>query len=252
MGDATSVIEVSEASFERDVLMRSREVPVVVEFWGAWCGPCRQLGPLLERLADEAAGGWVLAKVDVDANPALAQGFGIQGIPAVRAFKDGREVAEFVGALPEAQVRKWLEQLGPSEGDVLVEGARRAEEGGDLAGAADLYKRALALEPAHPAAKAGSERVDLKLRAESIDPGELRARLAASPADVEAAAALADYLMLGGDPAGAFAVLLDAVRVTSGEERDRARLHLLRLLDTVTADDPAALDARRRLAAAIF
>ncbi|MGH2821391.1 MAG: tetratricopeptide repeat protein [Actinomycetota bacterium] len=249
---STTILEVAEDGFERDVEQRSHEVPVVVDFWAAWCGPCRFLGPVLEKLCEEAGGAWVLAKVDVDANPGLAARFGIQGIPAVRAFKAGREVAEFVGALPEPQVREWLAQLEPSRADLAFEEGRRAEDRGDRTAAAKAFEEALNHDPGHAPARCALERVALSLRAGSLDENALRSRIDSSAADVDAAVGLADILAARGDVQGSSDVLLETIRSTGGEDRDRARRHLLRLLSTIPVDDPRARAARRSLSLALF
>ena len=250
--DVNGVLEVSEATFQRDVLDRSREVPVVVDFWAAWCGPCRSLGPILERLAGEAQGSWVLAKVDVDANQRLAAAAGVQGIPAVRAFKDGKQVAEFVGALPEPQVREWLQQLGPSAVDVELEAAARLEAAGDFAGALEGYRRVLAVEPGRAEARTAIARLELTERASAADRADLEALVASDPSDVDTAIALADIEMQSGEVSTALDRLVALVRTMAGDERDRVRKHVLGLLETLSVDDPRSVAARKSLSAALF
>lgn len=252
MSVSTPVIDVSEATFEREVVERSRTVPVVVDFWAAWCGPCRVLGPILEKLAVESDGAWVLAKVDVDANPGLAAAFGVQGIPAVHAFKDGRPVASFVGAQPEATVRAFLRTLGPSPAEAIVAEGAEAEERGALAEARDAYQRALSADPSHQGAARALARVELALRARSVDERELSDRLAAAPDDVAAATALADARAAAGDFEAAFEILLSALRASQGERRELARRHLLSLIDVLEPGDARAVAARRALSRALF
>jgi len=245
-------IDVSEVTFERDVLQSSFEQPVVVDFWAAWCGPCRALGPVLEKLAVEAAGAWTLAKLDVDSNQNIAAAFGIQGIPAVKAFKDGRVVAEFTGALPEQHVRTWLKQLGPSEADVTVERGHTAEERGDLDEARAAYVRALEHDPGHDVARKALAALDLRMRLDDLDRNELNARVEGNTLDIEALCGLADIAAAEGDHASAVARLIAAIEKTSGDERDRLRTHLLGLLEPLQVDDPVALSARRDLARVLF
>jgi putative thioredoxin len=247
-----TAIDVTDATFEDEVLNRSHQAPVVVDFWAGWCAPCRALGPVLEKLASEADGGWILAKVDVDSNPMVASGFGIQGIPAVKAFKNGKLVAEFTGALPEPQVRTWLQRLGPTPAELAFAEGQHAESTGDLGAAEAAYERALAEEPGHAGARMALARIRVSRRAEGLDPDELRARLNADPTDLEAATTLADLLLATGKAEGAFQLLLDIVTNAAGDAKDAARRRLIELLDSLPPDDPRAISARRALSRALF
>jgi len=245
-----SIIDVTEETFARDVIERSHDVPVVVDFWAGWCAPCRALGPVLERLAEEADGSWILAKVDVDANPRLAGALEVQGIPAVRAFKDGREVAEFTGALPEPAVREWLGQLGPTPADIAYDKGATMEAAGRLDVAAELYRRALAEAPGHAEAAAALNRVELAQRAAGLDRHDLEQR--ADAGDIDAILALADLDAQAGDFDPAFGRLVDALRQTSGHDRERIRQRLVALLDVPPPGDPRVSAARRAMASALF
>ncbi|MFF0437078.1 tetratricopeptide repeat protein [Streptomyces sp. NPDC004327] len=275
------VIDVDEAGFEREVLQRSAEVPVVIDFWAEWCEPCKQLGPLLERLAVEYNGRFLLAKVDVDANQMLMQQFGIQGIPAVFAVVAGQALPLFQGAAPEAQIRATLDQLiqvgeerfgltglqvdagadaaagdadavpaGPY--DALLEAAMSALDAGDMAGAVQAYKNVLADDPEHPEAKLGLAQAELLARVQDMDPAEVRRNAADNPADVAAQIAAADLDLVGGHVSDAFGRLVDTVRRTFGEDRDAVRLRLLELFEVIGPEDPRVISARQALASALF
>jgi putative thioredoxin len=157
-GKSAWVRDIGEADFERDVIEASRRQPVVVDFWAPWCGPCRMLGPILERLVGERAGAVHLVKVNTDEAPNLAAYFRIEAIPAVKAFRDGRLVLEFEGVLPEAQLRQFLDQISPSEADRLVQEAAALEKS-DPAAAEPLYRRAVEADRSHEAAAVGLARV---------------------------------------------------------------------------------------------
>ncbi|GAA5082219.1 tetratricopeptide repeat protein [Streptomyces sp. SID10815] len=278
---ADLVIDVDEAGFESDVLQRSAEVPVVIDFWAEWCEPCKQLSPVLERLAVEYNGRFLLAKIDVDANQLLMQQFGVQGIPAVFAVVAGQALPLFQGAAGEAQIRQTLDQLvqvaeqrfgltglavdpdaepdgqapaqpqaGPYEG--LLNAAAQALDAGDLAGAVRAYQNVLADDPAHPEAKLGLAQAELLQRVQDLDPHKVRQEAAEKPSDVPAQIAAADLDLVGGHVEDAFGRLIEAVRRTAGEDRDAARLRLLELFEVVGSEDPRVAGARRALARALF
>ncbi|MFD8594168.1 tetratricopeptide repeat protein [Kitasatospora sp. NPDC059646] len=275
LADYPLVLDVTEDTFESEVVQRSAEVPVVVDFWAEWCGPCKQLSPILERLAEEYAGRIVLAKIDVDANPLIAQQFGIQGIPAVMAVVAGQLVPLFQGAENESNVRKVLDQLiavaeqrfgivgvaaGGAEApaaprvpvDPALEAAHEALDRGDLGGAVQAYQNVLSDRPGHVEAKLGLAQAQLLQRVEKLDPQQVRADAAADPKDVPAQLRAADLDLVGGHVEDAFGRLVDTVAKTFGDDRDTARLRLLELFEVIGPEDPRTVAARQALARVLF
>ncbi len=283
------VFDVTEATFEADVLERSRTVPIVMDLWAEWCGPCKQLSPVLEKLAAEADGDWVLAKVDVDANPQLSAALQVQSIPMVVGVIGGQLVPGFLGALPEAQVRQWLGQLlqvahqiglpgaggqpagddsasesspqnGPSGQpsatdayrDPELAEAQQAMERGDLDSAAAAFERMLANSPGHPVAILGLAQVNLFRRVNSYNADQARRAAAAHPDDVDAQCQVADIELSMGKAEEAFDRLLGLVRRTSGEDRNKARLHLIQLFEIFPPRDTRVTKARATLSNLLF
>ena len=244
------IFDTAEATFEQDVVERSHERPVVVDFWAEWCGPCRQLTPVLENAVAGRDGQVELVKVDTDANQNLAAAFGIQGIPAVKAFKDGKVVAEFVGAQPPANVQRFLDALVPSQADNLVQ-----------AGDEQSLREALALEPgradaAVPLARLLHERGDDDEALELLGnvPGSFaadglaaRIRLEQDP-DLATAFAALD----SGDTERGLDGLIGAIPATDGDRREDLRRAVVGELDVLGVEHPVARDARRKLASALY
>ncbi|MFF0727845.1 tetratricopeptide repeat protein [Streptomyces sp. NPDC004134] len=286
-GAGALVIDVDEAGFQQDVLQRSTEVPVVVDFWAEWCQPCKQLSPLLERMAQEYAGRFVLAKIDVDANQMLFQQFGVQSIPAVFAVVGGQAIPLFQGAAPEPQIRQVLDELikvaeqqfgivgqavaaedaaagedaagegeAPEEPagpyDSALAAAGDALDRGDLGGAIQAYQNVLSDDPGNVEATLGLAQAELLRRVEGLDPAAVRKEAADAPSDVAAQIRVADLDLVGGHVEDAFGRLVDTVARTAGEDRQAARVRLLELFEVVGGDDPRVVAGRQALARVLF
>jgi putative thioredoxin len=270
MAANSHVIDVTEATFQSDVIERSRTTPVVVDFWAPWCGPCRTLGPVLERLAGEASGAFVLAKINVDNNPQISMRYGIQGIPAVKAFRDGQVVAEFVGAQPEPNVRRFLKQVVPNEAEALLQAGRWAE-------AEAVLRRALGQQPGQPALLLGLVRA-LIGQGKGCEAETAAAQLPEGPEKVEATAlrplaALlceaqsatagerpaieAQFLHAGrlaaqGQYASAMDGLIEIVRKDRGFRDDEPRRVMLALFQWLGEEHSLTREYRQELASALY
>ena len=288
MGGSTAtsaaVIEVDERSFQAQVLERSRSVPVVVDFWAPWCGPCRVLGPTLEKLAKESNGAWVLAKINVDNNQRLAQMFRVQGIPAVKAFRDGKLADQFEGALPESQVRAWLKRLLPAEANDPLAAARELEERapdeaaaryrlalgqnpddhdallglgrllvqqGEAEGA-EALKQVPANSPHYAAAQGWLALAEFFGEARTSKPDALQAQVAAQPGDIDARYKRAALQARNRRYDGAIEQLLAIVGRNRAFRDDGARKMLLALFAVLGDQHPLVAPARRKLANLLF
>ena len=272
------VVEVTEATFQAEVIDRSFQVPVLIDLWADWCQPCKQLSPILERLAGEAGGTWILAKIDVDANPRISQALQVQSIPTVFAAIGGQLVPGFQGALPEPQVREFVGALVKAGAQAGLDGAvapgapaddddeaasaelpvdprfgdaEAALEAGQFDLAAKRYQAILDAEPANTEAVLALRQVRLLERLQDIDP-KLVARAETAPDDVPAQLAAADYALSRSDVDGALGRLLALVRRVSGADRDAVRERLIEYFDLLGPDDPRVPPARRALANALF
>jgi len=278
-------IEVGEEDFETAVLERSHEVPVLVDFWAPWCGPCRVLGPLLEKLAEEYAGAFLLAKVNVDDNPSLAADFGIQGIPAVKLFREGAIAGEFTGALPESMLREALSRFLPSAADQQAQEAAVLEADGKIAEAKALYQAVLDAQPNHAKALLGLGRLlmsegdragalekldkislsaDERKEADRLiarlnlqegaaqDESALRAALQLDPNNLEARFNLAQALAAREKYDEALAEFLRIVKTDRSFRDDGARLAMIQIFDVLGSDHPLTEKFRSELAKVLF
>jgi putative thioredoxin len=281
----TWVRDVTDRDFQREVIEGSRTRPVVVDLWAPWCGPCKQLGPLLERLAAEGNGKWLLAKVNVDESPQVARALGVQSIPLVLAFKDAEIVSEFVGAQPETVVRQFIERLVPDEARGLITEAVQLAQRGDTAGAEarfrDVLKRfpdsapaavglanllastgrdddamavldaSTAIGPA--AAEIEAARAALRLRAAAKgDEGALRARIEADPKDHQARIELGRLLSASGRFEEALAMLLESVRLDRNFDDAAARKAMLDVFALLGRENPIVDRFQRELSKLLF
>jgi len=273
------IVDVTDATFGQ-ILELSRTVPVVVDLWAEWCGPCKQLSPILEKVVNEHAGRIVLAKVDVDANPQLAQSFRAQSIPMVVALLAGQPVPMFTGAVPEEQVRQVFDQLlqlaaqngvtGTVGADAPAEGTDDAEEpqeaplpplhaeafaaieAGDFATAIRAYEKALAENPRDDDARSGLGQVRLLDRVQGLDLQQARAAAAAAPTDLQAQFAVADLDISGGHVEDAFLRLLDLFAELPSDQRAPVRERLVEFFGLIGPADPRVIAARNRLSSLLF
>lgn len=268
------VVDVTEATFQAEVLDRSFEVPVVIDLWASWCQPCKALTPVLEAAVIEDAGAWVLAKIDVDAEQRVAAAFQVQSIPTTYAVIKGQPVPLFQGALPAAQVRQAIDEVlrlaaangvtgrltvegvepgePEPEGDPRFDAAYEAIDAGDWDAAEAAYRAVLATSPNDPEATVGLGQVAILRRTDGIDPQEALAAAAADPDSLEKQALAADIELLTGRVEEAFARIIDLVGRTSGDERAAARDHVVGLFALVGDQDPRVTKARTALASALF
>jgi len=279
-------METSTRTFEKDVIERSKQVPVVVDFWAPWCSPCRQLGPILEKLANESQGRFVLVKLNTEQNPDLAAAFGIQSIPLVVAFRDGKPVNQFMGLLPEENLRDWLATFLPGPADELL-AQGEAQEAEDAAAAESTYRQALEIDPANPKVKTrlartllAQERVDecraiieelerrgflepeaeriksqLDLRASAEGAGditELRQTVDSDPANLSLKLKLADALAVAGQYEEALQLCLEIIQRDKANTGVEAKDSMLKIFDMLGNESELVSSYRRKLATALY
>ena len=272
------IIDVTTASFEADVITQSMTIPVVVDLWATWCEPCKQLSPILEKLALEYDGRWILAKVDVDAEQQIAAAFQVQSIPTVYVVIGGQVAPMFQGAMPESQVRQVLEavlaeaqkagitgRVGGGDGtdqdlenptlaaeppsDPRFDAAEAALELGDWDKAADAYKEILSATPGDAIAKIGLLNVNLLKRTDGRD---LALDIESMTLETESVLCAADATFLMGEFADAFELLIEHLKNVTGSERDKTRERVLELFEIAGPTDPAVVKARIALTNALF